>query len=256
MLVEGALLLFIVRYRSRGRPREVEGPQVHGHTNLELAWTAGPVVILAIIAGFVFYKISGIEATSERRKARPRARGRDGRGAPVLLGVRLPERSDLDRHAARCPYNRKVRLEIVSDDVDHSWWVPALGGKLDAIPGKMNYLIHAADEARHLPRPVRRVLRDPARGDARPRRGAAGRRVRRLACEAASATARRSARRRSTASARSATGSRARATSGRTSRRAPLPERPRALSRADPRGRRGKMPAVGEDWTTRSRSPR
>ena len=43
VLVEGALILFVVRYRSRGRPREVEGPQVRGHTKLELAWTAGPV---------------------------------------------------------------------------------------------------------------------------------------------------------------------------------------------------------------------
>ena len=71
VLVEGALILFVVRYRSRGRPREVEGPQVRGHTNLELAWTAGPVVLLAIIAGFVFYKVSGIENTS----GIPRAQG-------------------------------------------------------------------------------------------------------------------------------------------------------------------------------------
>ena len=57
--------MFVVRYRSSGRPREVEGPQVRGHTNLELAWTAGPVVILlAIIAGFVFWKVSDIGATS------------------------------------------------------------------------------------------------------------------------------------------------------------------------------------------------
>ncbi len=36
------------------------------------------------------------------------------------------------------PYNRPVRLRIVSHDVNHSWWVPALGGKLDAIPGHPN----------------------------------------------------------------------------------------------------------------------
>ena len=41
VLVAGLLLVFVVRYRSRGRPREVGGAQVHGHTNLELAWTAG-----------------------------------------------------------------------------------------------------------------------------------------------------------------------------------------------------------------------
>ena len=51
LLVSVTLVLFMVRYRSRGRPREVEGPQVRGHTNLELAWTAAPVVILAVRSG-------------------------------------------------------------------------------------------------------------------------------------------------------------------------------------------------------------
>ena len=32
VLVEGALLVFILRFRGRGRPREVEGPQIHGST--------------------------------------------------------------------------------------------------------------------------------------------------------------------------------------------------------------------------------
>jgi heme/copper-type cytochrome/quinol oxidase subunit 2 len=47
--VEGALVLFIWKYRRRGRPRTAEGSQVHGHTRLELIWTVIPVVILAII---------------------------------------------------------------------------------------------------------------------------------------------------------------------------------------------------------------
>ena len=44
----------------------------------------------------------------------------------------------------RLPYNRPVRLTIRSADVDHSWWIPALGGKLDAIPGKTNHLTFRA----------------------------------------------------------------------------------------------------------------
>jgi cytochrome c oxidase subunit II len=137
VLVEGALLLFVVKYRSRGRPREDEGPQVRGHTNLELAWTAGPVVILAVIAGFVFYKVSGINTTS------------GAQGATAVEQIRVeghqfywqfvyPDGTiAVDR--LRLPYNRVVRLQIVSSDVNHSWWVPALAGKLDAIPGKTNY---------------------------------------------------------------------------------------------------------------------
>ncbi len=42
VLVEGALILFVIRYRRRGRPVEVEGPQIRGHHRLEIAWTVVP----------------------------------------------------------------------------------------------------------------------------------------------------------------------------------------------------------------------
>jgi cytochrome c oxidase subunit 2 len=50
VIVETTLVVFIWKYRSRGRARAVEGPQVHGHTRLELIWTALPAVILAVIS--------------------------------------------------------------------------------------------------------------------------------------------------------------------------------------------------------------
>lgn len=134
LLVEVALVVFIVRYRSRGRSREVEGPQVIGHTNLELAWTVGPVLILAVIAAFVFYKVGGI------------------RNAPAATGgsetIRIEghqfywefvyPNGAISINTLRVPLERKIELDIVSEDVAHSWWVPALGGKLDAIPGQVN----------------------------------------------------------------------------------------------------------------------
>ena len=132
VLVEGALILFMIKYRSRGRPREVEGPQIRGHTNLELAWTAGPVVILAIIAGFVFYKVSAIEASSTAPAEQIRVEGHQ-----FYWEFVYPDGTIAVDHL-RLPYNRVVRLKIVGSDVNHSWWVPALGGKLDAIPGKTN----------------------------------------------------------------------------------------------------------------------
>src|SRR3989442_11358230 len=61
VLVEGALIAFVVKYRRRGRPRTAEGPQIHGATRLELIWTAIPVVILAVIAAFIFYMLPGIQ---------------------------------------------------------------------------------------------------------------------------------------------------------------------------------------------------
>ena len=61
VLVESLLIVFVIKYRSRGRSRAVEGAQVHGHTRLELIWTVFPVVILAIIATVVFWELPSID---------------------------------------------------------------------------------------------------------------------------------------------------------------------------------------------------
>ena len=141
VLVETALLLFIFRYRSAGRPRAVEGPQVIGHTNLEIAWTVAPVLILAAIAAFVFAKAAGI---------------RNAPAAAVTKAIRIEGHQfywqfDYPNGAVsvdtmRIPYNRRIELEIVSADVAHSWWVPALGGKMDAIPGRVNSMSFRANK--------------------------------------------------------------------------------------------------------------
>lgn len=136
VLVTGTLVLFMIRYRSKGRPREVEGPQIRGHTKLELAWTAGPVLILAIIAGFVFWKVSDINATSGVSASAREEVTIDAH--QYYWEFRYPNGAISVNHL-RLPYNRPVRLTIVSQDVAHSWWVPALAGKLDAIPGKTNH---------------------------------------------------------------------------------------------------------------------
>jgi cytochrome c oxidase subunit II len=132
-LVEGALVMFIVKYRRRGRPRTVEGPQIHGATRLELIWTAVPVLILAAIAAFIFYKLPGIEDVPSAR----------AQGGPLEIRIdahqfywqfTYPD-GGVSINDLHVPVNRVVRVEIHSQDVDHSWWVPALGGKFDAIPG-------------------------------------------------------------------------------------------------------------------------
>jgi cytochrome c oxidase subunit II len=139
VLVEGSLIYFVIRYRRRGRPIEAEGPQVRGHDRLEIAWTVAPVVILAVIGGFVFYKLPGIQdvpsataAGGERLEVRVE-------GRQFYWNFRYPNGViAVDR--LRVPVNRVVRLEVTAPthDVIHSWWVPALGGKFDAIPGKVN----------------------------------------------------------------------------------------------------------------------
>jgi len=134
LLVEVTLVVFVVRYRSGGRPREVEGAQIRGHTKLELAWTAGPVLILAVIVGFVFYEISGINGNSSAATTAPAIRIE---GHQYYWEFIYPN-GKVAIDDLRLPFDKPAHFEIVSTDVDHSWWIPALGGKVDAIPGRTN----------------------------------------------------------------------------------------------------------------------
>ena len=140
LLVEGALILFIVQYRNRGRPRTDEGPQIRGHTRLELIWTAIPVLILVVIMGFVFYKLPGIkdvdEANASGSKLTVQVEGRQFYWRYVYPN------GAVSVNELRLPAGRPVELEITAPDFDvvHSWWVPAVAGKMDAIPGKTNHL--------------------------------------------------------------------------------------------------------------------
>jgi len=127
-----------VRYRRRNRPRDADGAQIHGANRLELAWTIGPVVILFAIAAFVFAKLPGIQDV-------PAATGGEENlvievtGTQFTWSYRYPNGVvAIDR--MRAPEGRTVELKVTAPDWDvvHSWWIPALGGKIDAIPGRIN----------------------------------------------------------------------------------------------------------------------
>jgi cytochrome c oxidase subunit II len=144
VLVEGALIYFIVKYRRGQRSRTAEGPQVHGATRLELIWTAIPVLILAAIAGFIFYELPGIKDV-------PKARAQ---GGPLTIRVdahqfywqfTYPD-GTISIDELHAPLERVVRVDIFSHDVDHSWWIPQLGGKFDAIPGRETHTWFQANE--------------------------------------------------------------------------------------------------------------
>ena len=144
LMVTVPLAFFIVRFRSRGRARTVEGPQIRGNTSLELAWTAVPVVILVVVAGFIFYKLPGITDLSSAEGATELRINVEGRqfywqytyGNGVIAIDRL-----------RVPVDRVVELEITAPehDVVHSYWIPAIGGKFDAIPGETTELEFRAE---------------------------------------------------------------------------------------------------------------
>ncbi len=137
-IVEITLVVFVIRYRRGRRAREEEGPQVVGHTRLELIWTVLPVLVLVVIAGFVFYKLPAIKNV-------PSASAASGpievqvQGRQFYWELVYPDGQIAVDHL-RAPAGHTVVLNVTAPawDVIHSWWVPALGGKFDAIPGQTN----------------------------------------------------------------------------------------------------------------------
>ena len=104
-----------------------------------------PVALLAIVVGFVFYKLPGIKNT-------PPASAADQTNIKVEAHqyywlFKYPERSRVRQRADAFRTDRVITLDITSADVAHSFWVPAFGGKMDAIPGKTNHTWFQAQKA-------------------------------------------------------------------------------------------------------------
>jgi cytochrome c oxidase subunit II len=137
VLVEGALIYFIVRFRRRAdTPAEAEGPQVHGNTRLEIIWTAVPAIILAALAIFTFTQIPAVQARGVENEQRLTIRVE---AHQFYWEYRYPG-GETTVNTLYVPVDKPVELELTGMDVIHSWWVPELTGKMDAIPGRMNTL--------------------------------------------------------------------------------------------------------------------
>jgi cytochrome c oxidase subunit 2 len=134
--VETALILFIVRFRRRPGAEEAEGPQIHGNTRLEIIWTIIPAVILVGIALVVFARTPAVQATGGDRSDELVIRVE----AHQFYWQYVYPEGQIAINTLTLPVDRKVRLELTSFDVNHSWWVPELTGKKDAIPGRVNEL--------------------------------------------------------------------------------------------------------------------
>jgi cytochrome c oxidase subunit II len=135
LIVEISLVVFLVKYRSRGRPRTDEGVQLHGHTRLEVIWTVIPVLILAVIGTVVFIELPGITGKPASAAANLQI---------VVEGHQFYWQFDYPNGARTIndlyiPVGRVVDLKVVSSDVVHSWWIPQLQGKIQAIPGRVNH---------------------------------------------------------------------------------------------------------------------
>ena len=137
LIVEGALIAFIIKYRRGKRSRTADGAQIHGSTKLEVLWTVVPVVILAAIGTFVFWELPGIADAPKAAAADQTTVKIEGHQFYWLF--RYPNGA-VSINTMVAPADQVVHEDVMGLDWDviHSWWVPDLGGKWDAIPGRTN----------------------------------------------------------------------------------------------------------------------
>ena len=151
LIVEGTLIWTLVRHRARrGGP---EPAQIRGNTPLELSWTVGAALILVVITVVTFVYLDDIQGPGDAAPggsaevAQIGQAGPPGDGKPLEIGVNgqqylwrydYPGKDVYSYHDLIVPTNREVTLKITSSDVVHSWWIPKLGGKADAVPGHVN----------------------------------------------------------------------------------------------------------------------
>jgi cytochrome c oxidase subunit 2 len=140
-------LVWLVR-RFRRADDEVDGvdepEQVHGNTKLEIGWTVVPALLLAVLAVFNVQSILYMDDAED----------------PIDITVIGQQwwweyRYDLDSNGtvdiitateAAIPVGRDVVFKIQSNDVIHSFWIPALAGKMDAVPGRTHERVMQASE--------------------------------------------------------------------------------------------------------------
>ncbi len=163
--VMGALIYAMVKFRAR---KGAVPAQIRGNTRLETGWTAAAAVVLLALAIVTFVKLGSIQnppnsgpeganlsaadggtlLASANRKLPPNGKaleitviGRQYIWQYVYPGANEPDGlgAPYSYEEMVVPTNTTVSLKIVSSDVVHAWWVPALGGKFQAVPGYDNY---------------------------------------------------------------------------------------------------------------------
>jgi len=116
------------RFRARA-DEDGDGPPVHGHTGVQAAWL---VITFVMVIGLFLYGAVGLV---EIRGAQEADYEVHVQGEQWKWTFTYPGGTDEDE--LHLPVDRRVHLVIESIDVIHSLWLPALGVKQDAVPGRV-----------------------------------------------------------------------------------------------------------------------
>jgi cytochrome c oxidase subunit 2 len=141
VLVEGLLLTIVVRDRRRRLGPNYKPPQWHGNTRLEIAWTVAPLVLMIAIGALSFTEL---QRDFQRPFGSPSDMEIDISAHQFGWSYTYPQGFTVSSEGTQVqplvvPTGRLVRIKLDSEDVIHSWWVPEIAGKTDAVPGYDNY---------------------------------------------------------------------------------------------------------------------
>jgi cytochrome c oxidase subunit 2 len=140
-VVVGALIVYTIwKFRRKsGDESHQEPPQVYGSNQIEIAWTVIPILIVFILIGVSARVIAGIQnASPPRSTVKVRLIGHQW-----WWEVQYPDFKMKTANEIHVPVNADghtaTYLQLESQDVIHSFWVPQLAGKTDLIPNRVNY---------------------------------------------------------------------------------------------------------------------
>lgn len=133
-----AVILVVVKFRERPGDDPDELPkQIHGNRKAELTWTLIPVVMLVFLAVVTVPAVFDLSSKGDGRTIKVEAQqwwwqfsydvDEDGTSDIVTANEIV------------IPVGEEVNLEILSNDVIHSFWIPQLNGKRDAVPGRVHH---------------------------------------------------------------------------------------------------------------------
>ena len=125
--IVAAVTIYCV-WKFRARPDDdSDGTPIHGHTGLEIVWTAVPAVLVTIIA------IASAIVVAKNERVGDDPLRIDVTAQQFAWTFKYPD--GLISSTLRLPVGRQVLLRLTARDVIHSFWVPEFGQKQDAVPG-------------------------------------------------------------------------------------------------------------------------
>ena len=143
VLVEAVLIWSIFRYRER--PNSPAPRQIHGNNTIEIIWTVVPSIFLfAVLAGTIYtmFNIQNISSTNGSfSQIRVSAVGHQW-----WWEFDYPNQHVINADTLYLPQGAVVTMDLKSNNVIHSFWIPSITGKTDVIPGHDNQKIFRADQ--------------------------------------------------------------------------------------------------------------